>query len=175
MFSKRYSKGFTLIELLVVISIIGLLSSVVLASVNDARAKARDAKRRSDLRQLVNAVELYYSKYNVYPGTDGWILTDNGPIDDKLQPEFIPLLPFDPKYSVNLETKYQYWRKDNEVRFGAPPGVVCLPASSNTGKYAFYAQLEKPTASEIASFPNSDPFDACIKQGWPSMTLKAGN
>ena len=172
MFSKRYSKGFTLIELLVVISIIGLLSSVVLASVNDARAKARDAKRRSDLRQLVNAVELYYSKYNVYPGTDGWILTDNGPIDDKLQPEFIPSIPFDPKYSLNLNTNYQYWRKDNEVVTG---GTTCIAASSNSGKYAFYAQLEKPTASEIASFPNNDAFDDCIKSGWPYMTLKAGN
>ncbi|HEV8601650.1 MAG TPA: prepilin-type N-terminal cleavage/methylation domain-containing protein, partial [Patescibacteria group bacterium] len=47
----KHSKGFTLIELLVVISIIGLLASVTLVSLNSARAKARDAKRVGDLKQ----------------------------------------------------------------------------------------------------------------------------
>ena len=41
----KIQKGFTLIELLVVISIIGLLASGVLASLNSARMKARDAKK----------------------------------------------------------------------------------------------------------------------------------
>jgi prepilin-type N-terminal cleavage/methylation domain-containing protein len=52
------SKGFTLIELLVVIAIIGILSSVVLASLNSARAKGRDSRRVSDLKQIANQVAL---------------------------------------------------------------------------------------------------------------------
>ena len=60
-------KGFTLIELLVVIAIIGVLSSVVLASLNSARAKASDAKRVADMRQVNVAMELYYDTYGNYP------------------------------------------------------------------------------------------------------------
>ena len=51
-------RGFTLIELLVVVSIISLLSSVVLSSLNDARRKARNTQRISDVRQLVTAFNL---------------------------------------------------------------------------------------------------------------------
>ena len=64
------SKGFTLIELLVVISIIGLLPSVVFASLSTERAKARDARRLSDMRQMQTALDLYYDKYNRYPNSD---------------------------------------------------------------------------------------------------------
>jgi prepilin-type N-terminal cleavage/methylation domain-containing protein len=51
---KNKSAGFTLIELLVVISIIGLLSTVVLASVNVARANAADAAIKSEIQQYRN-------------------------------------------------------------------------------------------------------------------------
>ncbi|MFH1551303.1 MAG: prepilin-type N-terminal cleavage/methylation domain-containing protein [bacterium] len=64
-------RGFTLVELLVVIAIIGILSSVVLVSVQSARAKARDARRLSDLNQISTALELYYAQYEYYP-KPGW-------------------------------------------------------------------------------------------------------
>ena len=66
---SKQTKGFTLIELLVVISIIGLLSSVVLASLNGARLKASDARRVSNLQEIAKALELYYnaSTPNSYP------------------------------------------------------------------------------------------------------------
>jgi len=56
-----------LIELLVVIAIIGILAAVVLVSLNSARAKSRDAKRLSDIRQIQTALELFYNDNNSYP------------------------------------------------------------------------------------------------------------
>lgn len=61
--------GFTLIELLIVIAIIGLLSSVVLASLNSARKKARDTRRISDFKQISLTLEMFYDKTGFYPIT----------------------------------------------------------------------------------------------------------
>jgi len=56
-FSSK-QKGFTLIELLVVIAVIGMLASIVLVSLGPARARARDARRLSDVRQMSLAIEI---------------------------------------------------------------------------------------------------------------------
>ncbi|MBU6491034.1 type II secretion system GspH family protein [Patescibacteria group bacterium] len=57
---KNRSQGFTLIELLVVIAIIGILSAVVLASLNTARKKGNDAAIQSDLSTIQTQAEIYY-------------------------------------------------------------------------------------------------------------------
>lgn len=65
----KTKQGFTLIELLVVIAIIGILASVVLASLNSAREKSRDARRVSDIKQIQLALELYFDTNRSYPTT----------------------------------------------------------------------------------------------------------
>ncbi|MCR4334263.1 MAG: type II secretion system GspH family protein [Patescibacteria group bacterium] len=60
-------KGFTLIELLVVIAIIGILSAIVLTSLNSVRANSRDGKRLSDVAQLQLALESYFDACKQYP------------------------------------------------------------------------------------------------------------
>ena len=65
--SPWFSAGFTIIELLVVITIVGLLLSIIFASLTNARIKARDAKRLSDMRQVVLGLEFYENEYGHYP------------------------------------------------------------------------------------------------------------
>ncbi|PIR85583.1 hypothetical protein COU14_03620 [Candidatus Kaiserbacteria bacterium CG10_big_fil_rev_8_21_14_0_10_44_10] len=70
------SRGFTLIELLVVIAIIGILASVVLASLNSARDKGADAAIKSNLNNARAQAELFYddagrSYTNVCTATGG--------------------------------------------------------------------------------------------------------
>jgi len=67
MFNNK--KGFTLIELLVVVAIIGLLSTLSIVALNNARARARDSRRLADIKQIQTALELYYSDVALYPAT----------------------------------------------------------------------------------------------------------
>ena len=62
-----HNKGFTLIELLVVISIISLLASIVLASLNSARDKAKIARARADLNQIRLSMEFFLDSNGELP------------------------------------------------------------------------------------------------------------
>ena len=64
-FKKR--AGFTLIELLVVVAIMGLLAALAVISLNSARARARDASRISNIKQVQTALELYFLDNYKYP------------------------------------------------------------------------------------------------------------
>lgn len=62
-------KGFTLVELLVVVAIIGLIAGIAVVSVNSTRAKARDARRLADIKQIQNALGMRFSDLGMYPPT----------------------------------------------------------------------------------------------------------
>lgn len=63
----KKKSGFTLIELLVVIAIIGILSTLLTANFIGVRQRSRDAQRKSNLRQIQSALELYRADNASYP------------------------------------------------------------------------------------------------------------
>lgn len=91
-------KGFTLIELLVVVAVIGILASVILLGLSSVRGKGRDARRITDLKQLQNALELYFNACSHYPPA----LTNlTNPGADCTANIGINQLPTDPSTNVN--------------------------------------------------------------------------
>lgn len=87
--NKIFKKGFTLIELLVVIAIIAILISVGAVSYTRSLKLSRDAKRKTDLEQIRQALETYRAENGTYPTTAGYS-TD-------LVTNYINSLPVDPK------------------------------------------------------------------------------
>lgn len=65
--ARRLRTGFTLIELMVVIALIGILSSVILASFSSVRERNRDGKRMSDVREIQKALSLYQIDNSRFP------------------------------------------------------------------------------------------------------------
>ena len=72
----KKQEGFTLIELLVVIAIIGLLSTMAVVSLNSARAKARDAKRLSDVKQMANILSIQATEGTTVSTLEGCVAVD---------------------------------------------------------------------------------------------------
>lgn len=57
---KIMKKSFTLIEMLIVIVIIGILATALVPRLQDVQARARDTKRKTDIRNIYNANEIYF-------------------------------------------------------------------------------------------------------------------
>lgn len=68
---KKNEKGFTLVELLVVIAIVGIVLTIVLVYLSDARGKGNDTKVRSLLISARSSAEVFYANRGSYNGTAG--------------------------------------------------------------------------------------------------------
>lgn len=126
--AKRH-RGFTLVEIIVVVGIIGMLSSVVMFSVSQARENARDKTRVVDIEQLHLTFKLYREGFNDYPkDTPPSTLYDDGveigrgtAIDDDLK-VLQPSLPKDPKsgdtgYGYFYDTDFKCTKADEKVLY----------------------------------------------------------
>lgn len=137
--------GFTLIELLVVISIIAVLSALLMANFVGIRQRGRDAQRKSDLRQIQSALELYRADQGSYPNT---LPNCGGTFEDpNATITYMTSVPCDPLSSSN---SYTY--------------------ASDGSTYSLYACLENGGDSESDS-NNGRASQTCDSQYEDSYTL----
>jgi prepilin-type N-terminal cleavage/methylation domain-containing protein len=116
-------KGFTLVELMVTVSIIAILSSIIYASFDQARAQARDKARLSSLKEVQLALEVYRAQNGSYPIAGCGAASFAGPGPGSagfsqcgdyivgLVPDFIDRLPVDPRFE-NDSNRGFYYRSD---------------------------------------------------------------
>jgi type IV pilus assembly protein PilA len=116
----KRNKGFTLIELLVVIAIIGILSAVVLASLNTARAKGKDASAKSSIESIRASADIYYNG----PGLNSY-----GPAGS----------------TGNACTDADVARLIGAVQLLTATAPVCVVTSGNNGGYTVYDILNDGT------------------------------
>jgi len=119
-------KAFTLVELLVVIAIIGILSTLSVVALNSARAKARDARRLSDIKQIRTALDMYYDSAGIYPTSliPGSPLSYNGL-------DFLAKVPDDPLSSQH----YIYAQTENGQNYTIDFTLETKSAGYEPGNY----------------------------------------
>ncbi|MEJ2347571.1 MAG: prepilin-type N-terminal cleavage/methylation domain-containing protein [Patescibacteria group bacterium] len=133
------NKGFTLVELLVVMAILGVLVTLVAGGFRTSQMRGRDGKRKSDLREIANSLEIFLSDHGEYPDDSAGGRIQACPYDPSLgsgdcswgsseftdgQTVYFKILPADPVSSQS----YIY---------------RIVPGSSNQ-KFQLFARLENP-------------------------------
>jgi type II secretion system protein G len=146
-------RGFTLIELLIVIAIIGIISSVVYASLKLSPQKARDTQRTTDIANLQLALRLYKDENGKYPSFEGGtVIGRGGPIDTMLAPYF-STIPRDPLQTSDGKYEYYYDSK-----------MMCANGDTQYSVIVFASNMETP------NFKNWD-----VTCGSPGIGNPGGN
>jgi prepilin-type N-terminal cleavage/methylation domain-containing protein len=128
--------GFTLVEMLIVIGIIGILTSVIIASTTVSRAKARDTKRISDMKEIQLGLALYYDVNKVYPAG-----SDITAVNILVTQKYLPDIPTDPS-----GVTYEYMVTNGKYCIGVKleseiPNDSATCTSKSSGSVANYKAL----------------------------------
>lgn len=151
---RKSIRGFTLIEILVAISIIGIIFGVIISSVSIIQKNSRDAKRRSDLRNIQTALQQYYSDQQFYPSHNssfgsnldlGTVTNITSAIGNPTPPSstktYMSVVPKDPSSGNN----YCY----RSSIANTAPLVSCNNGTDKCQFYVLCAQLENPGSGDI--------------------------
>jgi prepilin-type N-terminal cleavage/methylation domain-containing protein len=132
--------GFTLVELLIVVAIIGIMAALVMANLNDARKKARDAMRKADLANIVKALESYRVLNGDYPITGSWVNSTSCQWLPGLTQYFPNCMPKDPLNSGTYPRPYgNSGANDGGYYYSYRYNPITYP---NAKAYSLLAKLE---------------------------------
>lgn len=147
--NPSYNLGFTLLELLIVIVIIGILVSFISLSVFQGLVRARDAQRKSDIKQIQAALQVYFQDHNEYPPSQSCNSGDAACWKTFIGDPYIKKMPTDP---LNNDTYLYYY---------------CINTTDNS-KYTLVANLENAKDSQRTT----DPKDCSSWVGGSNLYIK---
>jgi prepilin-type N-terminal cleavage/methylation domain-containing protein len=144
--SRHSNDGYTLIELMIVIIIIGIFANMALLQMGIVFAKARDARRKSNLASIAQALNLYYSEHGTYAVPAGYYGDGTGyfnydaegqlsAADYLYQKGYLPNKQFiDPLSPIPPAWGWDYFL------------TIC---DSSGGSFQLFATLEFPTSNDV--------------------------
>ena len=168
---KKKKKGFTLIELLVVIAILGILSTLGIISFKSSQVKARDAQRKSDLKQITQAMEMYYNDHQKYPESiEGQVngISWGEKFEDETGTIYMQSLPNDPRGSLSyfyetdeLGSYYKIYAKLENINDSSIQGeyekFACDPQENNCNYCISSSNINCTPTTPTESTPTSAP------------------
>ena len=148
---KNKKSGFTLLEILLVVGIIAILAGIVIVAINPSKqlATVRNTERKSDIKQISNALQQYYIDNAHYPTSTPATLTDicdtgSSPYPASsvtcgslfnlsvLVPTYLTAIPKDPQATTTGATGYQFM-KDASKRIAVSAPLVELGSTIAIG------------------------------------------
>lgn len=137
----KLKKAFTLVELLVVIAIIGLIATLSVIALGNARAKSRDVKRTSDIKQLQTALELFFNDEGRYPTVNEWDTGSLYSVGTFGTTTYISRIPIPP---INIDGDCSSSSYDYQVSLDGSSYNLSFCLGNNTGSLDAGSKIASP-------------------------------